>query len=134
MTGLDTAAAYRDPSLGIGERVADLLARMSLEEKVAQLGSAWVFQLADGPRLDAAAPDLLRHGLGQVTRISGASSLAADEAATLANAIQRHLVSSTRLGIPAIVHEEICSGVMASMVRACSGVICIGSRQQALIM
>ena len=117
MTGLDgaatTAAAYRDPSLGIGERVADLLARMSLEEKVAQLGSAWVFQLADGARLDPAAPDLLRHGLGQVTRISGASSLAAREAATLANAIQRHLVSSTRLGIPAIVHEEICSGVMA---------------------
>ncbi|HZM38401.1 MAG TPA: glycoside hydrolase family 3 N-terminal domain-containing protein, partial [Acidimicrobiales bacterium] len=113
MTGLDTAAAYRDPSLGVGERVADLLARMSLEEKVAQLGSAWVFQLADGPRLDAAAPDLLRHGLGQVTRISGASSLAAEEAARLANAIQRHLVSSTRLGIPAIVHEEICSGVMA---------------------
>ncbi len=117
MTGLDgaatTAAAYRDPSLGIGERVADLLARMRLEEKVAQLGSAWVFQLADGPRLDPAAPDLLRHGLGQVTRISGASSLAAREAATLANAIQRHLVSSTRLGIPAIVHEEICSGVMA---------------------
>jgi beta-xylosidase len=117
VTGLDgaaaTTAAYRDPGLGIGERVADLLARMSLEEKVAQLGSAWVFQLADGPRLDPAAPDLLRHGLGQVTRISGASSLAAREAATLANAIQRHLVSSTRLGIPAIVHEEICSGVMA---------------------
>jgi beta-xylosidase len=108
-----TAAAYRDPSLGVGERVTDLLARMSLEEKLAQLGSAWVFQLADGPRLDPAAPDLLRHGLGQVTRISGASSLAAGEAATLANAIQRHLVSSTRLGIPAIVHEEICSGVMA---------------------
>ena len=122
MTGFDGAAAtaavgpgaaYRDRSLGVAERVADLLARMSLEEKVAQLGSAWVFQLADGPRLDPAAPDLLRHGLGQVTRISGASSLAAREAATLANAIQRHLVSSTRLGIPAIVHEEICSGVMS---------------------
>jgi beta-glucosidase len=116
VTGLDdttTAAAYRDPSLGIGERVADLLARMSLEEKVAQLGSAWVFQLADGPRLDPAGLDLLRHGLGQVTRISGASSLAARDAAALANAIQRHLVSVTRLGIPAIVHEEICSGVMA---------------------
>ena len=122
MTGLDPGAAtsvvgpdaaYRDPSLGLGARVEDLLARMSLEEKVAQLGSAWVFQLADGPRLDPGAADLLRHGLGQVTRISGASSLAAREAATLANAVQRHLVSSTRLGIPAIVHEEICSGVMS---------------------
>jgi len=107
-------AAYLDPSLPVGERVGDLLARMSLEEKVAQLGSAWVFQLADGPRLDATkAGGLLAHGLGQVTRISGASSLAAPDAAALANAIQRHLVERTRLGVPAIVHEEICSGVMA---------------------
>jgi beta-glucosidase len=122
VTGLDPAAAtsvvgadaaYRDPSLGLGARVEDLLARMTLEEKVAQLGSAWVFQLADGPRLDPAAAGLLRHGLGQVTRISGASSLAARDAATLANAVQRHLATSTRLGIPAIVHEEICSGVMS---------------------
>jgi beta-glucosidase len=107
-------AAYRDASLGVGERIADLLARMRLEEKLAQLGSAWVFQLADGAALDEArARELLRHGLGQVTRISGASSLDARQAAGLANAIQRHLVGSTRLGIPAIVHEEICSGMMA---------------------
>ena len=67
---------------------------MSREEKVAQLGSAWVFQLADGAELAAErATDLLRHGLGQVTRISGASSLRAREAAELANAIQRHLVT-----------------------------------------
>jgi beta-glucosidase len=114
-TPANTGAAYRDPSLPVGERVADLLARMAPEEKVAQLGSAWVFELTDGPELDPArASDLLRHGLGQVTRISGASSLGASQAAALANAIQRHLVEDTRLGIPAIVHEEICSGVMSS--------------------
>jgi beta-glucosidase len=107
-------AAYRDPSLQVPDRVADLLARMTLEEKIAQLGSAWVFQLADGTSLDVdKAGELLRHGLGQVTRISGASSLAPRDAAVLANAIQRHLVTGTRLGIPAIVHEEICSGLMA---------------------
>jgi beta-glucosidase len=107
-------ARYRDASHPVGERVADLLARMTLDEKLAQLGSAWVFQLAHGPELDMArAPDLLRHGLGQITRISGATSLDASQAATLANAIQRHLVEGTRLGIPAIVHEEICSGVMS---------------------
>jgi beta-glucosidase len=109
-----TDAAYRDPSAPVGERVGDLLARMTLEEKLAQLGSAWVFQLADGPALDdAKAGDVLRDGLGQVTRISGASNLAASDAAALANAVQRHLVERTRLGIPAIVHEEMCSGVMA---------------------
>jgi beta-glucosidase len=107
-------AAYRDPALPVAERVADLLGRMTLEEKVGQLGSAWVFQLAQGTSLDMEkGVELLRHGLGQVTRVSGASSLAPPDAAELANSIQRHLISETRLGIPAIVHEEICAGLMA---------------------
>ena len=105
---------YRDPEKAIEERVGDLLARMTLEEKLAQLGSRWVFELADAEsRLMPAAAELLRDGLGQVTRISGASSLLPHEAAALANDIQRHLIEGTRLGIPAVVHEEICSGLMA---------------------
>src|SRR5690606_8810272 len=107
-------AAYRDPTRPIEVRVADLLGRMTLAEKVAQLGSAWIFQLASGPQLDPArAEGLLRDGIGQITRIGGASSLLPDQVAELANDIQRHLVRRTRLGIPAIVHEEICSGLMA---------------------
>ena len=107
-------APYRDPSRSVDDRVADLLARMELDEKLAQLGSAWIFQLADatGFRADWAA-DLMPNGLGHVTRLSGASSYRAGEAVRVANAIQRHLVEHTRLGIPAIVHEEICSGLMA---------------------
>ena len=43
----DTAIVpYRDPSLSIIDRVADLLARMTIDEKLAQLGSVWVFQIA----------------------------------------------------------------------------------------
>ncbi len=48
-----------------------------------------------------------------MTRIAGATSLKAAQVARVANEIQRFLVTQTRLGIPAIVHEEVCSGLMA---------------------
>ncbi|HET7846488.1 MAG TPA: glycoside hydrolase family 3 N-terminal domain-containing protein [Acidimicrobiia bacterium] len=106
--------AYRDPDLPIQERVEDLLEQMTWEEKIAQLGSVWVFQLLEGGGF---APDkakeLLQNGLGHVTRVSGASNLDAEGAARVANSIQEFLVNETRLGIPAIIHEEICSGLMA---------------------
>ena len=57
MTIADPRAAgaeprYRDASLSVGERVDDLLARMTREEKLAQLGSLWVFEILDGRDLD----------------------------------------------------------------------------------
>ncbi|WP_424345607.1 glycoside hydrolase family 3 N-terminal domain-containing protein [Ilumatobacter sp.] len=88
---------------------------MELDEKVAQLGSAWIFQIAGATGFDEqrAAP-VLAKGIGHITRLSGAGSLGACDAAKLANRIQHHLAEHSRLGIPAIVHEEICSGLMAS--------------------
>src|SRR2546423_1159966 len=37
--------AYRDAGLPVNERVSDLLARMTVDEKIAQLGSVWSFEL-----------------------------------------------------------------------------------------
>jgi beta-glucosidase len=109
-----TALPYRDAALPLEARVADLLARMSLEEKVAQLGSAWSFQLTTGEALDEAkVRDLLRHGIGHISRVAGATNLDEAAAAAMGNAIQRFLVESTRLGIPAILHEESLHGVIA---------------------
>ena len=107
-------AIYQDANQPIAERVADLLGRMTLDEKLAQLGSAWVFELLTEMQFDAqkAAP-ILQNGLGHITRVAGASSLKPKEGAALANRIQRFLREETRLGIPAIVHEECCSGYMA---------------------
>ena len=103
----NATSSYRDPSLPVAERAADLLARMSIDEKLSQLGSVWVFQIANEHGFDAqrAAP-LLSDGIGHVTRVSGATSFTATAAADLANSIQRHLIDHTRLGIPAIIHEE----------------------------
>ena len=83
VTPIDSGTpAYRDPGRSPQERLEDLLARMTREEKVAQLGSAWVFQIARGHAARARARSrVLRNGIGHITRISGASSLRPEEAA-----------------------------------------------------
>jgi len=112
---MTTAAwPYRDAALPIEARIADLVARMTLEEKVAQLGSAWSFQLTTGEELDRAKlDDLLRHGIGHISRVAGATNLDEAGAVEMGNAIQRYLTQETRLGIPAILHEESLHGVIA---------------------
>src|SRR5512141_1007136 len=91
----------------IGTRVADLLERMTLQEKLAQLGSLWSHELLDHDAYDETkVRALLRDGLGQITRLAGATNLDQRGVAELANKLQRFLVEETRLGIPAIVHEE----------------------------
>jgi beta-glucosidase len=98
----------------IAERVAALLERMSLQEKLAQLGSVWSHELLDHDAYDdAKVRDRLRDGVGQITRIAGATNLGQREAAELANKLQRFLVEETRLGIPAMVHEECLHGLLA---------------------
>jgi beta-glucosidase len=107
-------SAYRDPARPVAERVQNLLSQMTLAEKVAQLGSVWVYELLDNLSLsEAKAHALLGEGIGQITRIGGASSLEPAASARLANSIQAFVIKHTRLGIPAMVHEECCSGYMA---------------------
>jgi beta-glucosidase len=113
--GMAADAVYRNPQRPIAERVRDLLSRMTLDEKLAQIGCVWSTSLLDAEGgLDAArADDKLRFGIGHVTRIGGATVLSPAQSARFANAIQRHLVERTRLGIPAIIHEESCAGYLA---------------------
>lgn len=104
---------YQDASQSVESRVKDLLARMTVEEKCAQLGSYWVFELLEDFVFSAAKADtLLPHGIGQITRIGGASTYYPKQAAEMANRIQKYLLEQTRLGIPAMMHEECCSGLM----------------------
>ena len=73
-----------------------------------------MYELLDGFTFsESKARGLMSHGIGQITRIGGASNLRPAESARLANTIQRWLIEHTRLGIPAMVHEECCSGYMA---------------------
>ncbi|MBX2998292.1 MAG: glycoside hydrolase family 3 C-terminal domain-containing protein [Caldilineaceae bacterium] len=116
MTATIDTPLYGDAQRSVEERVDDLLGRMTLAEKIAQLGSLWVYEIQDDDqslsrtRLDAR----LGEGIGQITRLAGGSSLGPVQTAQLANAIQRYFVEETRLGIPALIHDECCSGFLAN--------------------
>jgi len=108
------AAPYKDPTRTVEERVADLLARMTRTERLAQLGAIWAFQLVvdgavDAERVAALAPD----GIGEITRLAGSTNLRPVDVARAYNDIQHYLVEETRLGIPGVVHEECLHGLMA---------------------
>jgi beta-glucosidase len=118
------APAYRNAALLPAKRVKDLLARMTLEEKAAQMMCVWQKKaetLIDGEgNFDSAkAKKAFRHrrGLGQVGRPSDAGG-ARDSAdnrtartmAVLTNDIQKFFLEHSRLGIPVIFHEECLHG------------------------
>jgi beta-glucosidase len=111
---MTTDAPYQDPRLAVEERVGDLLARMSLDEKLAQLGAVEFPLLMTEHGFDAdAALARVPFGIGEVTRIGATTGLEPVQSAELLNRIQRVLVERTRLGIPTMVHEESVAGYCA---------------------
>lgn len=130
----EAGALYRDPSQPVAARVEDLLRRMTLEEKTAQMVGIWEkkgdIQTASGDFAADKASRVFPHGLGQISRPSdfrgvdpsqngaaGASGEAvnrdARQTADYINAAQRWAVEETRLGIPIIMHEEALHGYTA---------------------
>ncbi|NQX17481.1 glycoside hydrolase family 3 N-terminal domain-containing protein [Rathayibacter sp. VKM Ac-2857] len=101
-------------------RVADLIGRMTLEEKLTQLVGYWVDQggevvapLAGEMATSTGYADATREGIGQLTRVYGTRPVDPVERAQWLWAEQCRLVEETRLGIPAIVHEECLTGLAA---------------------
>ncbi len=109
-----TAQPYLDHAAPVDVRVADLLARMTPVEKVAQLGSTWAFELVPDGQVDRGRlAELVGNGVGEITRLAGSTNLRATDVARAGNEIQRFLVEETRLGIPTIFHEETLHGLVA---------------------
>jgi beta-xylosidase len=121
--GGDGLEPWRDPTCPVHERVADLLARMTLAEKIAQLGSVWMGASGDG---DTVAPmqdlfsdelppldELIEHGLGQLTRVFGSRPVPAAAGMGALAALQARIVAASRFGIPAVAHEECLTGFAA---------------------
>jgi beta-glucosidase len=125
------SAPYKDASLPVDKRVDDLLGRMTLEEKIAQMQCTWQakteIQDAKGEFSAAKAQKAWPHGLGMIGRPSdrqlGQAAGAGDtgghanrnalETATYTNAVQKWAVEQTRLGIPLFMHEEALHGYVA---------------------
>ena len=119
-----TIPTWNDRSRSTEERVESLLAELSLEEKTAQLGSYWkrptlgdaegfapmqsTFEEGRDP-FDAA----VQGGLGHLTRPYGSAALEPEEGVENLRKMQQAVVSGSPHGIPALVHEECLTGVMA---------------------
>ncbi|MFX1393723.1 MAG: glycoside hydrolase family 3 N-terminal domain-containing protein [Promethearchaeota archaeon] len=105
---------YLNHSQPIEKRVEDLISRMTIKEKVAQLGSQYATSLIkrNEPSQEK-MKRLIGQGVGQVTRIAGMMNVEPEESVKIANGIQKFLKENTRLGIPAIIHEECLCGYTA---------------------
>ena len=114
-------ADYRNPNLPIERRVADLLSRMTIEEKAAQMTTLWVRKPQQkrpngnfGDRGDFSPEEaavVMKNGIGGIGRQRERTD--ARRGAQYANAVQKWLKENTRLGIPAMLHDEILHGLMA---------------------
>jgi beta-glucosidase len=114
---------YRNPKFSVEQRVADLLSRMTLDEKMTQLLCPWQIgrELRDkqGRFSEENASQLLKNGMGMILSIPGlVPSLTFQgqqpvEDAMFANATQKYLIERTRLGIPAIFVGEGLHGFLA---------------------
>jgi len=109
--------AYLNQKLTFDERVKDLLDKMTLEEKVAQLQSTM-----SEPKGEKLIPPQGLGGIGPMLR-----PLTAEAAAKKANAIQKFALEETRLGIPVMIHDEALHGLIASKATSFPQAIALAS-------
>ena len=103
---------YKDPARSVPERVADLLGRMTLDEKIAQLTGIQL-AAADLPPVGPDFPAFLAKNIAcGIGTISPWQQFAPDKDIAARNAVQRYLLEQTRLGIPALFHDEGCHGLV----------------------
>ncbi|MCL2732776.1 MAG: glycoside hydrolase family 3 C-terminal domain-containing protein [Actinomycetia bacterium] len=99
---------------------------MTLEEKIAQLGSLWIGASGDGEGDDGVAPmqdqfsnetpqldEVISNGLGQLTRVYGTRPVEPEAGMRALTGLQEKITAASRFGIPAVAHEECLTGFAA---------------------
>ena len=120
-------ALYKDPTVSVKDRVADLISRMTLEEKAAQMMCVWndkketlIDESGNFDPEKAKRSYAHGNGIGQVGRPSDAgkdeeasheAGFNARQTVKLTNDIQKFFIENSRLGIPVIFHEECLHGL-----------------------
>jgi beta-glucosidase len=105
----ETVPDYRNPNLPIEQRAADLLSRMTLEEKVDQLAPGR--SRAALEKDDSSEAKQLREKMRDLFKND--STVSPCDAAALRNGVQKYTREKTRLGIPVIFFGEALHGYMA---------------------
>jgi beta-glucosidase len=93
---------YRNPDLPVERRVVDLIGRMTLEEKIAQLQNVFPDKV----------PTISKDGVGGITGVpyEGSFSSPLEGLVKSSNTVQKRIIENTRLGIPVIFHDEALHG------------------------
>jgi beta-glucosidase len=98
---------YKDKNQPIDVRVNDLLERMTLKEKVAQLCSDLPVSMVFNGEVDMESlRENFKDGLGRVTQYSTVGLTSPTMIAKVSNQIQHYFMEETRLGIPVILQSE----------------------------
>ncbi len=101
---------YKNAALPIPDRVADLLSRMTLEEKIEQINWGWQQKVDVVDPTNTYTAETARKALG--AEWGGDIQLTPRKAAILRNAVQRYQIEKTRLGIPVMFPGEALHGYM----------------------
>jgi beta-glucosidase len=109
---MNIKAPYLDSSLKPEERVADLLKRMTIEEKTAQLMGLWNGGVEDFKPEVLNDPVMMQEIFGKGCHSVHPSPLNIRDTVRMRNIIQKFLTEETRLGIPAIFVDEGQHGMM----------------------
>ena len=113
MAGMALLLTGCNAATDIEQQVDELYGKMTNEERIAQLKSMYMDDLFDGEgRLDTAkCRELIPYGIGHFSQFAMQQPRDPNELRNRTAAVQGWLIHNTPNGIPALLHEEVLSGV-----------------------